>query len=115
MRSDVERQDTILTSTVGHAAVAAVQVAPPRWSGPDWPSSLGRGGGGSGAPGTSIGMGMSVGMGTSPFGRSVDMVDVVTQLMEAGGVPRPPPPPRFCWLNLLQCTAPVISQHSNVL
>lgn len=61
----------------------------PKWSGPDWPASLGRGGGG--APGTSIGMAMSVGMGTSPFGRSVDMVDVVTQLMEAGGALHLPP------------------------
>lgn len=37
-----------------------------------------------------MGAATSLGMGTSPFGRSVDMVDVVTQLMEAGGaLPQP--------------------------
>ncbi len=41
------------------------------WTGSNWPASLGR------ATGLS--------MGTSPFGRSVDMVDMATQLMEAGG------------------------------
>lgn len=61
----------------------------PRWTGADWPASLGRSGGG-GGPGTSMGAATSLGMGTSPFGRSVDMVDVVTQLMEAGGaLPQP--------------------------
>jgi hypothetical protein len=54
---------------------------PQGWSGPDWPASLGRSAGGA----SHMGMGTSLGMGTSPFGRSVDMVDVVTQLMEAGG------------------------------
>lgn len=49
--------------------------ATPQWTGPDWPASLGR----------SMGAQSHMGMGTSPFGRSVDMVDVVTQLMEAGG------------------------------
>ncbi len=41
------------------------------WNGANWPVSNGR------ATGLS--------MGTSPFGRSVDMVDMATQLMEAGG------------------------------
>ena len=41
------------------------------WNSSNWPASLGR------ATGLS--------MGTSPFGRSVDMVDMATQLMEAGG------------------------------
>lgn len=41
------------------------------WTSSNWPASLGR------ATGLS--------MGTSPFGRSVDMVDMATQLMEAGG------------------------------
>ncbi len=41
------------------------------WNGSNWPVSNGR------ATGLS--------MGTSPFGRSVDMVDMATQLMEAGG------------------------------
>lgn len=49
--------------------------ATPQWTGPDWPASLGR----------SVGGHSHMGMATSPFGRSVDMVDVVTQLMEAGG------------------------------
>ena len=40
------------------------------WNHSNWPTSLGR------ATGLS--------MGTSPFGRSVDMVDMATQLMEAG-------------------------------
>lgn len=40
------------------------------WTSSNWPASLGR------ATGLS--------MGTSPFGRSVDMVDMATQLMEAG-------------------------------
>lgn len=37
------------------------------WNSSNWPTSLGR-----------------ISMGTSPFGRSVDMVDMATQLMEAG-------------------------------
>ena len=41
------------------------------WNGSNWPVLNGR------ATGLS--------MGTSPFGRSVDMVDMATQLMEAGG------------------------------
>ena len=50
------------------------------WNGSNWPVSLG----------TATGLSM----GTSPFGRSVDMVDMATQLMEAGGdfllrTPRP--------------------------
>ena len=40
------------------------------WNGSNWPASFSR------AQGLS--------MGTSPFGRSVDMVDMATQLMEAG-------------------------------
>lgn len=50
---------------------------------PEWPPAGSIG---------SIGMGMSMGMspghmmfGTPPLGRSVDMVDMCTQLMEAGG------------------------------
>ena len=39
-----------------------------------------------GSMGTSLGgTSMGMGMASSPFGRSVDMVDVVTQLMDAGG------------------------------
>ena len=41
------------------------------WNGPNWPASFGRA--------------HALTMGTSPFGRSVDMVDMATQLMEAGG------------------------------
>ncbi|KAL3147967.1 hypothetical protein ABBQ38_014262 [Trebouxia sp. C0009 RCD-2024] len=44
------------------------------WNHSNWPTSLGR------ATGLS--------MGTSPFGRSVDMVDMATQLMQAGRVGR---------------------------
>lgn len=40
------------------------------WTGSNWPASSGRVAG--------------LSMGTSPFGRSVDMVDMATQLMEAG-------------------------------
>jgi hypothetical protein len=54
---------------------------------PEWPpaGSIGSLGMGMG----SMGMGMSPGhmmmFGTPPLGRSVDMVDMCTQLMEAGG------------------------------
>lgn len=41
------------------------------WTGANWPASSGRVAG--------------LSMGTSPFGRSVDMVDMATQLMQAGG------------------------------
>ena len=41
------------------------------WNGPNWPASFGRA--------------HALTLGTSPFGRSVDMVDMATQLMEAGG------------------------------
>ncbi|KAL0028590.1 hypothetical protein WJX79_003897 [Trebouxia sp. C0005] len=41
------------------------------WNGSNWPVSNGRA--------------TRLSMGTSPFGRSVDMVDMATQLMEAGG------------------------------
>ena len=48
------------------------------WVGPSWPLA---GGGGGGV--ASLGRGMpALGMGTSPFGKSVDMVDMCTQLME---------------------------------
>ena len=50
------------------------------WSGPDWPanSSL------RGSSAQSL-QGLGLGLGTSPFGKSVDMVDMVAQLMEVGG------------------------------
>ena len=71
---------------------------PQGWSGPDWPASLGRSAGGA----SHMGMGTSLGMGTSPFGRSVDMVDVVTQLMEAGGA----------WCHRLLPTAQILWQDT---
>ena len=46
------------------------------WNGPSWPIA-----------GTSIGR--STPMGSSPYGKSVDMVDVCTQLMEGGAPPWP--------------------------
>ncbi len=44
------------------------------WSAADWPGL-----------GTSAGRAGGVALGTSPFGKSVDMVDVCSQLMEEGG------------------------------
>ncbi len=44
---------------------------PVTWTGPDWPAA------GS--------MGKPYGLASSPFGKSVDMVDICTQLMESGG------------------------------
>lgn len=55
-------------------AAASTVTAATHWSGPDWPM------------GTSVGRASLV-LGTSPglFGKSVDMVDMCKQLMEAGG------------------------------
>lgn len=47
-----------------------------KWSGPEWPPSGSLG---------SLGVSPKLMFGSSPFGKSVDMVDVCTQLMEAGG------------------------------
>lgn len=49
---------------------------PAKWSGPEWPPSGSLG---------SLGVSPKLTFGSSPFGKSVDMVDVCTQLMEAGG------------------------------
>ena len=57
------------------------------WVGPSWPLA--------GSGGASLGRGMhSLGMGTSPFGKSVDMVDVCTQLMEGARAVLPAVPAR---------------------
>ena len=59
------------------------------WVGPSWPLA--------GSGGASLGRGMpALGLGTSPFGKSVDMVDVCTQLMEGERAVLPAPPPSFC-------------------
>ena len=60
----------------GRGAVATRAAATgTSWVGPSWPLA--------GSTGMSLGRGMpALGMGTSPFGKSVDMVDVCTQLME---------------------------------
>ena len=55
------------------------------WVGPSWPLA--------GSGGASLGRGMpALSMGTSPFGKSVDMVDVCTQLMEGVCAVFPAPP-----------------------
>ena len=43
-----------------------------QWGGSNWPASFGRAN--------------NLSMTNSPFGRSVDMVDMATQLMQAGGM-----------------------------
>jgi len=63
----------------GAAAAAAGNNNAGSWHMPEWPPA------GSLGSGSLMGMGMSPKlMGTSPFGKSVDMVDMCTQLMEAG-------------------------------
>ena len=63
------------------------------WVGPSWPLA--------GSGGASLGRGMpALSMGTSPFGKSVDMVDVCTQLMEGARAVchAPPAPVALFWL-----------------
>lgn len=65
---------TSLQHLKGHGALPSVGETA-KWSTGKWP--VGKQTGVSASP--------AMAMGTSPFGRSIDMVDVVTQLMDAGG------------------------------
>ena len=57
-------------------------------------------------PGTSYGRTSQYMMGTSPYGKSVDMVDVCTKLMEGAALPLQLAW-CLCWERWLTCTDPV--------
>ena len=87
---------------------AAVPPAPAlAYVGSAWPLSAG---GGGSAGGTSVGRGGTPSYGASPYGKSVDMVDVCAQIMNSGALPRAAPHGAgcccargcaFCWTALL--------------
>ena len=64
-------------------AVAPPPLAP-AYVGSAWPLSAGAGSAG----GTSLGRGGTPSYGASPYGKSVDMVDVCAQIMNSGALPR---------------------------